>query len=55
MVQSIMINYGKLNVVPLADIIFYQGEEREMTIHCLCSRAYVKYVFFVEQDSVLIN
>ncbi|XP_056112621.1 trimethylguanosine synthase isoform X3 [Rhinichthys klamathensis goyatoka] len=36
-----MINYGKLNVVPLADIIFYQGEEREMTIHCLCSRAYV--------------
>lgn len=38
---SIMIDYGERNVVPLADIIFYQGEEREMTIHCLCSRAYV--------------
>ncbi|XP_051556273.1 trimethylguanosine synthase-like isoform X1 [Myxocyprinus asiaticus] len=36
-----MIDYGKRNVVPLADIIFYQSEEREMTIHCLCSRAYV--------------
>ncbi|XP_067219866.1 trimethylguanosine synthase isoform X2 [Chanodichthys erythropterus] len=36
-----MIDYRERNVVPLADIIFYQGEEREMTIHCLCSRAYV--------------
>ncbi|NP_001410192.1 trimethylguanosine synthase isoform X1 [Danio rerio] len=36
-----MIDYGERNVVPLADIIFYQGEETEMTIHCLCSRAYV--------------
>ncbi|XP_050984492.1 trimethylguanosine synthase isoform X2 [Labeo rohita] len=36
-----MIDYGERNIVPLADIIFYQGEEREMTIHCLCSRAYV--------------
>ncbi|XP_073705728.1 trimethylguanosine synthase isoform X3 [Garra rufa] len=36
-----MINNGERNIVPLADIIFYQGEEREMTIHCLCSRAYV--------------
>lgn len=40
-----MIAYGEHNVVPLADIIFYQGSETEMTIHCLCSRAYVKYVF----------
>lgn len=38
---SIMIAYGEQNVVPLADIIFYQGSETEMTIHCLCSRAYV--------------
>uniref|UniRef100_A0A671MZT9 Trimethylguanosine synthase n=1 Tax=Sinocyclocheilus anshuiensis TaxID=1608454 RepID=A0A671MZT9_9TELE len=37
----IMIDYSERNIVPLADIIFYQGEEREMTIHCLCSRAYV--------------
>ncbi|KAL1280381.1 hypothetical protein QQF64_014981 [Cirrhinus molitorella] len=36
-----MIDYGEQNIVALADIIFYQGEEREMTIHCLCSRAYV--------------
>lgn len=36
-----MIDYSERNIVPLADIIFYQGEEREMTIHCLCSRAYV--------------
>ncbi|XP_048020719.1 trimethylguanosine synthase isoform X2 [Megalobrama amblycephala] len=36
-----MLDYRERNVVPLADIIFYQGEEREMTIHCLCSRAYV--------------
>lgn len=36
-----MIDYGERNVVPLADIIFYQGKETEMTIHCLCSRAYV--------------
>ncbi|XP_067309791.1 trimethylguanosine synthase isoform X2 [Pseudorasbora parva] len=36
-----MIDYVERNVVPLADILFYQGEEREMTIHCLCSRAYV--------------
>ncbi|XP_016376299.1 trimethylguanosine synthase-like isoform X4 [Sinocyclocheilus rhinocerous] len=41
-----MIDYGERNVVPLADIIFYQGEEREMTIHCLCSRAYVKTDWF---------
>ncbi|XP_065132467.1 trimethylguanosine synthase [Paramisgurnus dabryanus] len=36
-----MIGYGELNVVPLADIIFYQASNDEMTIHCLCSRAYV--------------
>ncbi|XP_026061767.1 trimethylguanosine synthase isoform X2 [Carassius auratus] len=36
-----MIDYRERNTVPLADIFFYQGEEREMTIHCLCSRAYV--------------
>ncbi|KAI7809254.1 trimethylguanosine synthase isoform X1 [Triplophysa rosa] len=36
-----MIAYGEQNVVPLADIIFYKGSETEMTIHCLCSRAYV--------------
>ncbi|XP_043080647.1 trimethylguanosine synthase isoform X3 [Puntigrus tetrazona] len=36
-----MIDYSERNIVPLADIIFYQGEESEMTIHCLCSRAYV--------------
>lgn len=36
-----MIDYSERNIVHLADIIFYQGEESEMTIHCLCSRAYV--------------
>ncbi|TRY84131.1 hypothetical protein DNTS_026033 [Danionella cerebrum] len=35
-----MIDFRERNV-PLADIIFYQREETEMTIHCLCSRAYV--------------
>lgn len=47
-----MIDYGERNIVPLADIIFYQGEEREMTIHCLCSRAYVKYVSMLHKTVV---
>lgn len=36
-----MIDYSERNIVHLADIIFCRGEESEMTIHCLCSRAYV--------------
>lgn len=28
---------------PVADIFFHQGAEEEMTIHCFCSRAFVKY------------
>lgn len=29
---------------PIADIVFYQRAEEEMTIHCFCSRAFVEYV-----------
>lgn len=29
---------------PIADIFFHHGAEEEMTIHCFCSRAFVKYV-----------
>uniref|UniRef100_A0A3B1JLZ8 Trimethylguanosine synthase n=1 Tax=Astyanax mexicanus TaxID=7994 RepID=A0A3B1JLZ8_ASTMX len=36
-----MVNYGKFQAVPIADIFFHHGVLDEMTIHCLCSRAFV--------------
>ncbi|XP_072525316.1 trimethylguanosine synthase isoform X2 [Salminus brasiliensis] len=36
-----MVNHGKWQAVLIADIFFRHGVEDEMTIHCLCSRAFV--------------
>ncbi|KAI4904271.1 hypothetical protein NFI96_030081 [Prochilodus magdalenae] len=36
-----MISDGKRQVVPIADIFFHHGLQDEMTIYCLCSRAFV--------------
>lgn len=37
-----MISHVKEQEGPIADIFFHQGAD-EMTIHCFCSRAFVRY------------
>lgn len=39
-----MISHGKWQAGPVADLFFRAGAEEEMTIHCFCSRAFVRFV-----------
>ncbi|XP_036412042.1 trimethylguanosine synthase [Colossoma macropomum] len=36
-----MVNDGRWQTVPIADLFFHHGVQDEMTIYCLCSRAFV--------------
>ncbi|XP_046732306.1 trimethylguanosine synthase isoform X1 [Silurus meridionalis] len=36
-----MINHVRGLTGPIADLLFHQGAEEDMTIHCICSRAFV--------------